>query len=638
MTREEAREQIKGKLQEYAESVTQKSKGKNMYICPICNSGTGHNKTGAFSIKGESWKCFSCNAQGDIFDLYGVVNNTSDYNEQLRGLCQMYGIGIERATESHQNAPETPKTSKAIESADKEKNDYTEYFKACRERLSDPEAMKYLSFRGISRETAERFCLGYDPTGYRPFLIIPTSKYSYVARNTTADKEFRYMKHGETHLFNAKELEQESDQPIFIVEGEIDALSVIEAESRAVGLGSTSMVQKFVEKLKESGKKAPLILSLDNDESGRKAEAELATALDELKKPYIRARISGQYKDPNEALTSDRNSFLTALERAKAKTNKPDNIIEYLDNIFANDIEKLEQYKDIKTGFKNLDEKIGSLYPGLYTIGAVSSLGKTTFTHQIADQIAESGQDVLFFSLEQSRFELASKSIARKTAKNGIQNASSALSIRKGNITETVLKAYNQYKEAVRDRLSIIEGNFETNVDTIKSTVDSYIKKNGVKPVVVVDYLQVIQNNPDKRVTAREAIDIIVTELKRLSRDKDIVVIVISSLNRTNYLTPIDFESFKESGGIEYTSDVVWGLQLQILSDPTFDKDGNIKQKRDKIREAKAERIRKIEFVCLKNRYGISSFKIGFKYYPEFDLFVPDEDYEKENNIAVRRF
>ena len=26
-------------------------------------------------------------------------------------------------------------------------------------------------------------------------------------------------------------------------------------------------------------------------------------------------------------------------------------------------------------------------------------------------------------------------------------------------------------------------------------------------------------------------------------------------------MTPVDFESFKESGGIEYTADVVWGLQ-----------------------------------------------------------------------------
>lgn len=634
MTRDKAREQLKSNLTNYVESITKKSKGKNMYVCPLCNSGTKHNQTGAFSIIGNSWKCFSCNAQGDIFDLYGAINSTSDYNKQLIELCQIYGITVDRTTESYQNTK--LEKNEIVEITDKEKNDYTDYFKICRERLSNPEAIQYLSFRGISKETAERFNLGYDPTGYKPFLIIPTSTNSYVARNTTADKEFRYMKHGKTHLFNVKELKQENDQPIFIVEGEIDALSVIEAGSRAIGLGSIAMIHKFINQLKASQNETPFILSLDNDESGQKAEDELAIALKELNKPFIRAKISGQYKDPNEALTSDRNSFLMALERAKIKTKKPDSLIEYLDNIFINDIKKLEKYKNIKTGFKNIDEKIGSLYPGLYTIGAISSLGKTTFVHQIADQIAESGQDVLFFSLEQSRFELASKSIARHIAKSDIKTSLSALSIRKGNIDATVLRAYNEYKEAIQDRLSVIEGNFETNIDTIKSIVDNYIRRNCIKPVVILDYLQVIQNSPNKKVTTKEAIDIIVTELKRFSRDKDLVVIVISSLNRTNYLTPIDFESFKESGSIEYTSDVVWGLQLQVLNNEVFSKDGHIKEKRDLIRKAKAEKKRKIEFVCLKNRYGLSSFKVGFNYYPEVDLFVPDEIYDEEQVVEIR--
>lgn len=45
----------------------------------------------------------------------------------------------------------------------------------------------------------------------------------------------------------------------------------------------------------------------------------------------------------------------------------------------------------------------GGLYTGLYFIGAVSSLGKTTFTLQIADNLAKQGRDVLCFFLEQVR-------------------------------------------------------------------------------------------------------------------------------------------------------------------------------------------------------------------------------------------
>jgi replicative DNA helicase len=55
------------------------------------------------------------------------------------------------------------------------------------------------------------------------------------------------------------------------------------------------------------------------------------------------------------------------------------------------------------------------LYEGLYIVGAMSSLGKTTFVTQIGDQIANNGTDVLIFSLEMSRYELMAKSISRLT-------------------------------------------------------------------------------------------------------------------------------------------------------------------------------------------------------------------------------
>ena len=143
----------------------------------------------------------------------------------------------------------------------------------------------------------------------------------------------------------------------------------------------------------------------------------------------------------------------------------------------------------------------------------------------------------------------------------------------------------------------------------------------GTKPILIIDYLQIIQGDP--RQSTREAVEANVTELKRISRSKDIPVFIISSLNRSNYMTPVDYESFKETGGIEYTADVLWGLQLDVLNDPLFDKEGKVKEKRDKIREAKAETPRKVELLCLKNRYGIATYKVGFTYYPQFDLFVP---------------
>ena len=116
--------------------------------------------------------------------------------------------------------------------------------------------------------------------------------------------------------------------------------------------------------------------------------------------------------------------------------------------------------------------------------------------------------------------------------------------------------------------------------------------------------------------------------MKKLQKDNDLVVVVVSSLNRQNYLTPVDYESFKESGGIEYTADVIWGLQLQIINDDIFGKDTNLKAKREKIKQAKNAKPRDIEFVCLKNRYGESNYTCRFQYFAEYDYFKPvDEQY-----------
>jgi replicative DNA helicase len=118
-----------------------------------------------------------------------------------------------------------------------------------------------------------------------------------------------------------------------------------------------------------------------------------------------------------------------------------------------------------------------------------------------------------------------------------------------------------------------------------------------------------------------------------ISRDLDITVILISSVNRANYMQPIDFESLKESGGIEYSADCILGLQLQCLDDPIFEQEKKIKQKRELIRKAKAATPRKIELICLKNRFGISSYCCGFNYFPAADLFTEDTGREFADDL-----
>ena len=277
--------------------------------------------------------------------------------------------------------------------------------------------------------------------------------------------------------------------------------------------------------------------------------------------------------------------------------------------------------KSRKTGFENLD-RITNLYPGLYVLGAISSLGKTTFACQMADQLSEAGEHVLFFSLEQSRFELVTKGLSRLTAKKNMKSALSAMEIREGKMTPELEEAEKEYSKNGEHEI-IYECGFDTTVETILDKVKDYMVKNsGVKPVVIVDYLQIVRP-VDKRQSTKDGVDSNVRAFKKLQTENELVVLLISSLNRSNYLTPVDFESFKESGGIEYTADVIWGLQLSIMNDEMFDKEKALKSKREAVVEAKKRKPREVELVCLKNRYGISSYKCKFDYYAQYDYFVP---------------
>lgn len=315
---------------------------------------------------------------------------------------------------------------------------------------------------------------------------------------------------------------------------------------------------------------------------------------------------------------------------------EPHTVLAYLEKSLYSDLERVRVYRNRKTGYSNID-KYNSLFPGLYVIGSVTGNGKTTFCGQMADYLAQAGESVLYFTLEQTELELVTKGLARLTAQEVITkhganalmkyehtDAVSSINIRGGRITDAVKSAICKY-QTFAGNLRIIECGFDTDIDGIINAVKNFMASHGgVKPVVFVDYLQLVRN-PDKRLTGKEAVDENIRAFKKLSAENDLAVILISSLNRQNYLSVVDFESFKESGGIEYTADVIWGLQLLVMNAQVFNTSQDLQTKRKFVQEAKNATPRKIELVGLKNRYGRSNSRYYFDYYAEYDLFIPYE-------------
>ena len=650
MNRQEATEAVKERLTEYVESITDHSRkgNKKAYVCPICGSGTGRNATGAFTITkdGLKWKCFACDKGGDTLDLIGYVEDISDYKTKIARAAELFNLDIEAPAE-YQNQDKTAQNTDTYNSIHTPTNgNYLEFYKQANDNI---QATNYPEKRGLSKAILDRFKIGYvenwrhpdvsENVPTSPRLIIPVTQTSYLARDTRDNipdyqKLYAKTKVGGSDIFNAIAFTQNADQPIFIVEGEIDALSIMEVGGVAVGLGSTSNTKKLTEILEGKKLERPLILALDNDSRGRQAQEELKQLLQAKKIPYIIAELTTKdAKDPNDMLVRDRGALEARVEKAisEARDDKEKYLETSTDNYiqdFLNGIADSVNTPCISTGFPMLDEVLdGGLYEGLYIVGAISSLGKTTLVTQIADQVASKGQDVLIFSLEMARSEVMAKSISRHTIMEVLQtggDTKNAKTVR----GVTVGKRYEKYSNTEKDLITnavqaysgyakhiyITEGVGDLGVQQIRETVEKHTRYTGNTPLVIVDYLQILAP-ANERATDKQNTDKAVMELKRISRDFKTPVIGISSFNRDNYNNPVSMQAFKESGAIEYSSDILIGLQLKGAGDKDFDPT-----------EAKKKDPREIELVILKNRNGQTGAKVPFEFYPMFNYFVENDN------------
>ncbi len=564
----------------------------------------------------------------DHLTIYTNTNSYFSFNGCVKGggvykfLQEVEGLSEEAAYEELKRlAGVKAEDEKTKARAQEKKRDYTGYILDLFAKQTE-EQKQYFKSRGLEH-TIEKYklCVAKTEDGLRAILPYwKDGKVVYYTARALENQEPKYKNlPGIAPLWNEEYLTTSQKGDVIIVcEGIFDALSCEELGYSAIALGGTQHLEKLFERAENTP--ASIFFLFDNDSAGR-AAGEKAK-----KKGFVVFQIPEEFKDVNEMFVKDREKLKQCIEQQIRTASKPDVISIYIEELFEADmVRNIKNRK--KTGFEELDEQMGGgLNSGLYIVGGIPSIGKTTFTHQLAEQMAEQGEDVLFFTLEQTKFIFVAKSLSRITAKinlekgeiNPIIKAIPSSQIMNGDISGDYLDlAKEQYKK-IAERVSVID--YIKTVEGIREYVRRYIQRNNVRPIIIVDYLQILQCE-NNQLTDKQRIDYIITDLTEMSREFDTLFFVISSLNRANYLSPLDFESFKESGGIEYTADVVWGLQYQILSDETFKKE-KPEEKRERIRNASIEHPRRVELVCLKNRFGKPYFKCLFEYYPEVDWFV----------------
>lgn len=267
----------------------------------------------------------------------------------------------------------------------------------------------------------------------------------------------------------------------------------------------------------------------------------------------------------------------------------------------------------IPTGFTELDKALGGGLPnsGLSVIGAEPSFGKTTLSLQMLEQMCKlSGRPGLVVSLEMSANDLADKALVRDIFKHNMDDPDccfcvSQMDNRDFVLTETQLVAYGDALGRIESNLSkikVIDGSDQMSiVDRLENSIKDCINTYGTAPIIVIDYLQLIKtsNATDKRLDIDETI----VRIKRLCKVYSVIVLLISSIGRAFYGKKLARDAFKESGGIEFSADVLLGLQYQHLDD------------------AKAPKsVREMEVAILKNR-KCEQVIINFRYFAKYDFF-----------------
>jgi replicative DNA helicase len=329
----------------------------------------------------------------------------------------------------------------------------------------------------------------------------------------------------------------------------------------------------------------------------------------ELKAEAVRLRAKGG--DPEVAFGEAVKKFLDIGRDRRLVEEAP-----FEDRAVLGFMEELRKRRDsgreylgLDCGFRHLNEVLNGLTEGLFVLAGEPSCGKTTFMKQVADQVAEKERvSVLFFSYEQSADELRIKSLARL----GMVDSRIILKGRTDPGTwAKVETAAKDYGKGPGPFLKVIEARREDTVEKIRlrALVEKYREEcrrkeagnvDADKPavMVVIDYLQIVPATDPLTNRAfpsvRERVDFLLSELRRLARELKAPVLAVSSENREAYKDPQKpptLVGLKESGGIEYSADVVICLWP------------NMKATEEELKRLEQETVR-VELRVLKNRNG----------------------------------
>ena len=215
----------------------------------------------------------------------------------------------------------------------------------------------------------------------------------------------------------------------------------------------------------------------------------------------------------------------------------------------------------LPSGFDELDTFTqGFQKSDLIIIAGRPSMGKTALSLNIVSNIMKNSKlPILFFSLEMSKEQIMYRFLSMETNINQMR-------LKSGKIYKNEWIKLHKMIKILSKLPFFIDDTFNLSPHDIKLKLKTIVFEQNQIGLIVIDYLQLMQDSKLKTENRAQELSKITRSLKTLAREFNIPIIALSQLSRSIEMrvdkTPI-LSDLRESGSIEQDADLVL-----MLSDP----------------------------------------------------------------------
>ena len=260
MNREEAKEYVKSQLESYLQRMGIDTRKHFRCLNP---AHADEHPSMNYDPKRQIVHCFSCGVNYDTLNLMEI--ETGLRGKELFEYGKKYFGGIE----------EKRYDKNGMEDKEVDGIEINKYIKKTQEEYKNSIGEKYMERRGIRRETAEKNGVGYDEK--KRMIVLEYQGKNYYISRSIEGKEYRKPVGMKEPLY---ELGDRESRTMYVVEGQIDALSLIQSGAeRVVAIGGSGTIK--IKEVKPRVERAVIVMG--NDEAGESTGERIRKELEKHK-------------------------------------------------------------------------------------------------------------------------------------------------------------------------------------------------------------------------------------------------------------------------------------------------------------------------------------------------------------------